>query len=79
MHRLFDGYLAGYARAAGALLSLFDPAVRVSGPEIHGRYPLVIVRDCDAMEVNILFVSAVLAFPAGWARWASASACSFCS
>lgn len=64
----FDGYLAAYASAAGTMLHLFDPAVRVSGADIAGRFSLRIVKDCDAMDVNILFVAAVLSFPATWAR-----------
>jgi len=57
------GYLAGYAHLAGAVLGLFERSVFVDGNYIHGRYPLQIVRNCDAAEVNILFVSAMLAFP----------------
>ena len=69
VHAAFEGYLAAYARAAGALLSLFDSSVHVEGASILGRFSLQIVKDCDAMEVNILFASAVLAFPArGWQR-----------
>lgn len=58
------GYLAGYARLAGAILSSFDSSVSVNDTVIVGRFPLEIVRNCDAADVNILFVSAVLAFPA---------------
>lgn len=58
------GYLAGYARLAGSVLSLLDSSVSVTDTFIHGRYPLQIVRNCDAADVKILFASAVLAFPA---------------
>ena len=58
------GYLEAYARLAGAVLHLFDPQVTVSGTRIDGRFALQIVRNCDAIEINILFASAVLAFPA---------------
>lgn len=57
-------YLAAYARMAGAALSLFEKGVVVSGSRIDGRFSLQIVRNCDAIEVNILFACAVLAFPA---------------
>lgn len=60
------GYLAAYARLSGGVLRLFEPGIVVQGAFIHGRFPLQIVRNCDAIEVNILFASAVLAFPAGW-------------
>jgi exosortase/archaeosortase family protein len=66
--RWFDDYLAFYARAAGLALRQLDSAVSVSGSDILGRYPLRIVKNCDAIEVNILFVSAVLAFPTRWRR-----------
>lgn len=57
-------YLEAYAQLAGGVLHLFDPQVSVSGSRIDGRFALQIVRNCDAIEINILFASAVLAFPA---------------
>lgn len=68
VHSGFESYLAGYARAAGSLLALFDPNVHVAGATIFGRFSMQIVRDCDAMEINILFASAVIAFPAKWSQ-----------
>lgn len=62
------GYLAAYARLAGGVLGLFESGIVVSGANIVGRFPMEIVRNCDAIEINILFVSAVLAFPATWRR-----------
>jgi exosortase H (IPTLxxWG-CTERM-specific) len=59
----FTSYLSAYARLAGHVLAPFDPSIVVRGQDIVGRYSLRIVKNCDAMEVNILFVSAVLAFP----------------
>lgn len=66
------GYLRMYAGLAGSALHVFDPAVAVTGDRIDGRFSLQIVRNCDAIEVNILFVSAILAFPAQWKRRAMA-------
>jgi exosortase/archaeosortase family protein len=63
-----SGYLAAYARLAGGVLSLFENGIVVSGARIDGRFPMEIVRNCDAIEINILFVSAVLAFPAPWRK-----------
>jgi exosortase/archaeosortase family protein len=66
----FERYLAVYARAAAAVLACLEKAigtgvnVQVQGAVIGGRYPLEIVKNCDAIEINILFASAVLAFPA---------------
>jgi exosortase H (IPTLxxWG-CTERM-specific) len=62
----FRSYLGGYARIVGAVLSLFDSAVSVSGQVISGRFGFKIARDCDAMEANIIFVAGVMAFSASW-------------
>jgi exosortase/archaeosortase family protein len=62
--RLLRGYLAGYARVAGGILGIFDPRVVVAGNVVTGRTALAIVKTCDAMEANLLFLAAVLAFPA---------------
>jgi exosortase/archaeosortase family protein len=59
-----SSYLEAYARLAGAVLRLFEPQLVVIGNRIEGRFPLEIVRTCDAAEVCILFATAVLAFPA---------------
>ena len=64
----FARYLAAYARVVGVCLRLFDPAVRVAGAEILGRASLTVAKNCDAMDVNIVFAAAVLAFPARWSR-----------
>jgi exosortase/archaeosortase family protein len=66
--RWFDAFLADYARLARAFIALFDPTATVFNGEIHGRFAVKIVKGCDAMEAKILFVSAVLAFPAKWTR-----------
>ncbi len=58
-----NGYLAAYARLAGAVLSLFERGLVVDGTYIQGRYAMQIVRNCDAADVNIVFASALLAFP----------------
>ena len=63
-----SGYLAAYAHLAGGALGLFENGIVVTGAHIEGRFPMEIVRNCDAIEINILFASAVLAFPATWGR-----------
>ena len=68
-----SGYLQMYARLAGTALRLFESGVVVTGDRIDGRFSLQIVRNCDAIEVNILFASAILAFPAPWRRWLAKS------
>jgi exosortase/archaeosortase family protein len=67
-----EGYLALYARLAGFVLHLVDAGVTVVGRTIYGRFSLEIIRSCDAIEVNILFASAVLAYPGSPARKALA-------
>jgi exosortase/archaeosortase family protein len=64
----FSAFLAMYARMAGAALQLWDANVTVTNAEINGRTSLLIAKNCDAMDVNILFASAVLATPVEWSR-----------
>jgi exosortase/archaeosortase family protein len=64
--RWFIGYLAAYARLTGAVLRLFDSGIHVVGREIVGKVSLTIAKNCDAMDINIVFAAAVVAFPARW-------------
>ena len=63
-----DAYLRGYAAISGSILRWFDPTLVVQGQSLTGRFSLRIVKTCDAMDVQILFVSAVLAWPGPWLR-----------
>ena len=56
-------YLAAYAHLAGGALSLVDASVHVVGTDILGQFNLTFAMNCDAMDVFILFSSAVIAFP----------------
>lgn len=62
----FIGYLAAYARLTGAVLRLFDSGIHVVGRDIVGKVSLTIAKNCDAMDINIVFAAAVVAFPAPW-------------
>jgi exosortase/archaeosortase family protein len=64
----FARYLALYARLAGLVLRVFDSGVRVVGNDIVGRTSLTVAKNCDAMDVTLLFSAAVVAFPASWRR-----------
>jgi exosortase/archaeosortase family protein len=64
----FARYLAVYARLAGLVLRIFDSGVRVVGNDIVGRTSLTVAKNCDAMDVTLLFAAAVVAFPAPWRR-----------
>jgi exosortase H (IPTLxxWG-CTERM-specific) len=66
--RWFTTYLSAYARVAGSALSLVEPGLQVQGQDIIGRTSLRIVKNCDAMEAEILFLAAVLAFPSAWRK-----------
>jgi len=58
------GYLVAYAHLAGGVLGLFERGLVVDGTLIQGRFAMQIVRNCDAADINIVFASALLAFPA---------------
>jgi exosortase/archaeosortase family protein len=61
--RWFTAYLEAYAHAVGFVLGVFERNIIVSGATIQGRFAMSIVKSCDAMEANILFCAATLAFP----------------
>lgn len=69
-----DAFLNRYAASAGFVLRLFEPHLQVIGQDIVGRYSLHIVKTCDAMDVTILLVSAILAWPSSWRRRAAGAA-----
>src|SRR6516162_7524338 len=62
----FERYLGVYARLAGLVLRIFDSGVHVVGNDIVGRTSLTVAKNCDAMDVTLLFVAAIVAFPAPW-------------
>lgn len=64
----FAWYLGAYARLAGAVIHLADPTVHVYGADLVGRTSLTIAKNCDAMDVNLLLIAAMIAFPARWTR-----------
>jgi exosortase/archaeosortase family protein len=64
----FTRYLAAYARVAGWVLRLTNANVQVTGTDVVGNISLTVAKNCDAMDVNILFVAAIVAFPVGWRR-----------
>jgi len=64
----FARYLAVYAHLAAFVVRLVDPGVRVVGSDLVGRVSLTVAKNCDAMDVSLLFVAAIVAFPARWSR-----------
>ncbi len=65
---LFTWYLGAYARLSGWVIHLFDPSAHVAGRDVVGRASLTIAKYCDAMDVNLLLVAAMLACPSPWTR-----------
>jgi exosortase/archaeosortase family protein len=62
-------YLEVSARSSAALLTLFGESVSLSGTQVLGRFPFVVVLDCAALDAQALFAAAVLAFPVqAWKR-----------
>jgi exosortase/archaeosortase family protein len=59
----FMRYLHGYAQLAAWGLHWFESSVSVDGATISGRVALTIVKSCDAMDVSLLFLAALLALP----------------
>ncbi len=64
--RAIGAYLVVQARCLGALVSVFDPLVRVSGTRITGAFALDIVKDCSSIDVQALLVAAIIGFPSSW-------------
>src|SRR5262245_42749154 len=55
------------ARLSGAIIRLANPDVAVNGSIIQGKgFGINIYYGCDAEDVIMLFVAAVIAFPAAW-------------
>jgi exosortase H (IPTLxxWG-CTERM-specific) len=72
VERWTAAYLRLYTRVVAWPIGVFDPHVSAHGNLLAGRFSMQIVKSCDAMEGNILFTSALLAFPAPWRRKAVA-------
>ena len=78
--RAIGGYVSWVARAAAFSIGLADNSVALTqGTVIGGRYPLQIVLDCTALDVQALYLSAVLALraPAGIALKGALSGLAF--
>jgi exosortase/archaeosortase family protein len=67
-------YLRLYTRLVSWPIGVFDPTVSAHGNLVAGRFSMQIVKSCDAMEANILFTAAVVAFAAPWVRKAASLA-----
>jgi exosortase H (IPTLxxWG-CTERM-specific) len=66
---VIEPFTAGIARVSGAALNLLGQHVAMRGTIIQGpRFAVNIRNGCNGVEAMLIFLSAVLAFPAPW-RW----------
>jgi exosortase H (IPTLxxWG-CTERM-specific) len=62
-----EPFTGGIARLSGAVLNLLGQHVALRGTVIQGPHFAVNIRNgCNGVEAMLIFVSAVLAFPASW-------------
>ncbi|MEP6992949.1 MAG: exosortase H [Acidobacteriota bacterium] len=62
-------FTAGIARLSAVVLNALGERVAVTGTELRSsRFAVEIQNGCNGIETALLFVSAVLAFPAPWRR-----------
>ncbi|HEX6903695.1 MAG TPA: exosortase H [Thermoanaerobaculia bacterium] len=62
-----EPFTAGVARASGAALDLLGQNVRMDGTIIRSsRFAVNIRNGCNGVEAMLIFLAAVLAFPAPW-------------
>lgn len=63
---LFVSYLEAVAQVSATVLRLLGEQITISDATVSGRFSYVVVVDCAALDVQALFVAAVLAFPSPW-------------
>jgi exosortase H (IPTLxxWG-CTERM-specific) len=64
---VIEPFTAGIARVSGATLALLGQDVRMQGTVIRGsRFAVNIRNGCNGVEAMLIFLAAVLAFPAPW-------------
>jgi exosortase H (IPTLxxWG-CTERM-specific) len=62
-----EPFTAGIARLSGAVLNLLGQHVGMRGTVIQGPHFAVNIRNgCNGVEAMLIFLAAVLAFPASW-------------
>lgn len=64
---VIEPFTGGIAKVSGATLDLLGQDVRMEGTVIRGRRFAVNIRNgCNGVEAMLIFLAAVLAFPAPW-------------
>lgn len=62
-----DPYTGVIARMSGAVLRLFGQDITVVGCDLRSpRFSVTIYNGCNGLITSLIFISGVLAFPAGW-------------
>jgi len=62
-----EPFTAGIARVSGGVLDLLGQNVRMEGTVIRSpRFAVNIRNGCNGIEAMLIFLAAVLAFPASW-------------
>lgn len=64
----------GVARAATAVIHVFEPAVRAHGNVVgtrDGSFAVSIEAGCNGVEATLVLIAAIIAWPASWRRRAS--------
>jgi exosortase H (IPTLxxWG-CTERM-specific) len=62
-----EPFTAGIARVSGGILDLLGQEVQMRGTVIQGaRFAVNIRNGCNGIEAMLIFLAAVLAFPAPW-------------
>jgi exosortase H (IPTLxxWG-CTERM-specific) len=65
--RVIEPFTAGIARVSGATLDLLGQDVTMKGTAIRSpRFAVNIRNGCNGVEAMLIFLAAVLAFPASW-------------
>lgn len=65
--RVIEPFTAGVATTSGALLDLLGQGVTQQGTVLRNdRFAVNIRNGCNGVETMLIFLSAVLAFPAPW-------------
>lgn len=64
---VIEPFTAGIARVSGAVLDLIGQDVTMQGTVIrNSRFAVNIRNGCNGVEAMLIFLAAVLAFPASW-------------